>query len=287
MNKILSTLALAGIAGSSLALAEVDGLSIKAKVDFEEQYVFRGKEHSDENIQTKVVGEYQLPLGGANASIYGGAFLMSPLTQAANEADLFFGAKTEVEKFLLDAGYTYYGYPNRADTNGTGKGGTINPVNNRAIYSDSSELSFGAAYSGMKDIATPSLYFHYNIDLQQLTTEAALRRSFKGDEFGIAGFELILAGFVGFVDADAYNGDQRAPGVEKWSNAYTYWGGSADVAYNVTNAAKVGVGIRYTHNNDGTSSDAGALAGDAAGTSRLAGNTQDNFWYGIWAEFRY
>ena len=277
MNKILSTLALAGIAGSSLALADVEGLSIKAKVDFESEYIFRGKEHSDENVQTKVVGEYQLPLGGANASIYAGAFLMSPLTQAANEADLFFGAKTEVEKFLIDAGYTYYGYPNRAYSGGTGTGGTINPINNRAIYSDSSEISLGFAYSGMKDIATPSLYFHYNIDLQQLTTEAALRRSFKGDEFGIAGFELILAAFVGFVDADAYNGDQRANGVAKWSNAYTYFGGSADVAYNVTNAAKVGVGIRYTHNNDGKTED----------DVRLAGNTQDNFWYGIWAEFRY
>lgn len=38
-----------------------DGLSVRAKVDFESQAVFRGKEHSDENVQTKVVGEYALP----------------------------------------------------------------------------------------------------------------------------------------------------------------------------------------------------------------------------------
>ena len=283
MNKILSTLALAGLAGASLAHAELEGLSIKGKVDFESQYIFRGKEHSDDNVQTKVVGEYQLPIGGANASIYAGAFLMSPLTQSANEGDIFVGAKTEIEKFLLDAGYTYYGYPNRATSGGTGLGGTINPVNNRAIYSDSNEVSLGVAYSGFKDIATPSLYFHYNFDLQQLTTEAALRRSFKGDEFGIAGFELILAGFLGFVDANQYNGDQRASTVEQWRNGYTYVGGSVDVAYNVTNAAKVGVSVRYTYNNDGK--DGGALGGDT--TARLAGNTESNFWYGIWAEFRY
>lgn len=280
MNKILSTLALAGLAGASLAHAELEGLSIKGKVDYETQYIFRGKEHSDDNVQTKVVGEYQLPLGGANASIYAGAFLMSPLTQSSNEGDIFVGAKTEVEKFLLDAGYTYYGYPNRDLGNGgKGIGGTISPVNNRAIYSDSNEVSLGVAYSGFKDIATPSLYFHYNFDLQQLTTEAALRKSFKGDEFGIAGFELILAGFLGFVDANAYNGDQRAVGVEQWRNGYTYVGGSVDVAYNVTNAAKVGVGVRYSYNNDGNGTNGDDI--------RTTGNTESNFWYGIWAEFRY
>lgn len=277
MKKILSTLALAGLAGSSLAFAEIDGLNIKAKVGFESEYIFRGKEHSDENVQTKVQAEYALPVQGIGASVYAGAFLMSPLTQAANEADLFTGVKTEIEKFQLEAGYTYYGYPNRNGSTGFTQGGAVNPVTNRAVYTDSHEISVGAAYSGMADIVTPSLYFHYNFDLEQLTTEAAIRRSFKGDEFGIAGVELILAGFAGYVDARAYNGDQRAPGVDKWINSYAYCGASADVAYNVTNAAKVGVGLRYTWNKDGDGND----------DARLAGNTDTNFWYGIWAEFRY
>lgn len=281
MNKILTTLALAGLAGASFAHAEIEGFSVKAKVDFESEYIFRGKEHSDENVQTKVVAEYALPTSGVNASIYAGAFLMSPVTQAANESALFLGAKTEVEKFLIDGGYTYYGYPNRAATGMTGTGGAAGvgaaAVNNRAIYSDSHELSLGTAYAGMKDIATPSLYFHYNLDLQQLTTEAAVRRSFKGDEVGIAGAELILAGFAGYVDARQYNGDQLSPGVQQWINSYGYIGGSIDLAYNVTNSAKVGTGLRYTYNNDGDGNDDG----------RLNGNSDTNFYYGIWAEFRY
>jgi len=68
-----SPIALAGLAGASFAHAEIEGLSIKAKVDFESEYVFRGKEHSDKNVQTKVVGEYALPVSGANASVYAGA----------------------------------------------------------------------------------------------------------------------------------------------------------------------------------------------------------------------
>lgn len=288
MNKILTTLALAGLAGASFAHAEVDGLSVKAKVDFESEYIFRGKEHSDENVQTKVVAEYALPTSGVSASIYAGAFLMSPVTQAANESALFLGAKTEVEKFLIDGGYTYYSYANRKSDFGyvTTAGGQTVASNNRAHYTDSSELSLGGAYAGFKDIATPSLYFHYNIDLQQLTTEAAVRRSFKGDEIGIAGVELILAGFAGYVDARQYNGDQRASGVQNWINAYAYLGGSVDVAYNVTNSAKIGTGIRYTYNNDGDGNDAGPLAGQP-GVSRLEGNSNSNFYYGIWAEFRY
>lgn len=286
MKKILSTLALAGLAGSSLAFAEIDGLNIKAKVGFESEYIFRGKEHSDENVQTKVQAEYALPVQGIGASVYAGAFLMSPLTQAANEADLFTGVKTEIEKFQLEAGYTYYGYPNRNGSTGFTQGGAVNPATNRAVYTDSHEISVGAAYSGMADIVTPSLYFHYNFDLEQLTTEAALRRSFKGDTIGIAGAELIVAGFAGYVDARAYNGDNRQ-GVEQWMNSYAYIGTSVDVAYSITNASKVGIGLRYTWNTDGDYNDAGALAGDASGLSRLDGNTSTNFWYGIWAEFRY
>ncbi len=286
MNKIISTLALAGFAGSSLALAGIDGLSIKAKVDFESEYVFRGKEHSDENVQTKVIGEYALPVQGSGASIYAGAFLMSPITQAANEAVLFAGAKTEMEKFLLEAGYSYYAYPNRNGTNFSTQGGAINPVNNRAIYTDSHEVSLGTAYSGMRDIATPSLYFHYNFDLQQLTTEAALRRSFGSDLHGIDGVEFIFSAFAGYVSSRSYNGDNRQ-GVEQWINSYAYCGATADIAYNISNTSKVGFGVRYTWNKDGDANDANALAGDASGVSRLAGNTDTNFWYGIWAEFRY
>jgi hypothetical protein len=290
MNKILTTLALAGLAGASFAHAEIDGLSVKAKVDFESEYIFRGKEHSDENVQTKVVAEYALPTSGVNASIYAGAFLMSPLTQAANASALTLGAKTEVEKFLIDGGYTYYGQPNRKSSGGTGiggaAGGQFNGIpgysdnsegNNNPIYSDSNEFFIGTAYAGMKDICTPSLYLNYNVDLKQLTTEAAVRRSFKGDEIGIAGAELILAGFVGYVDAQQYNGDQLSPGVSQWENAYGYIGGSVDVAYNITNSAKVGTGLRYTWNTDGDGND----------EIRLTGNSDTNFYYGIWAEFRY
>lgn len=286
MNKILTTLALAGLAGASFAHADLEGFTVKAKVDFESEYIFRGKEHSDENIQTKVVAEYFLPVSGMDASIYAGAFLMSPLTQADNASALTLGAQTTVEDFRIDGGYTYYGYPNRKNANGTGIGGTISTINNRAIYSDSNEIYIGTAYNGWKQYFTPSIYFNYNVDLQQLATEAALRRSFKGDEYGIAGAELILAGFVGYLQADGYNGDQRAAGVEKWKNGYAYIGGSVDVAYNVTNSAKIGAGVRYTYNNDGKGTDSIPLGGQP-GVSRLEGNTESNFYYGVWAEFRY
>lgn len=281
MNKILSTLALAGLAGASIATAAtdsaIDGLSVKAKVGYENEYIFRGKEHSADNIQTRVVGEYALPIQGANAGIYAGGFLMSPLTETANAAEVFVGAKTEIEKTLIDVGYTYYGFPNNSTVNAGAPGGSINTINNRAVYNGSNEIKVGAAFGQFKDILTPSLYFYYDFNLQQLTTEVAVRRTFRGDDYGINGVELILAGYFGYVSANQYNGSQLSPGIAQWSNAYGYVGGSADIAYNVTSAAKVGLGIRYAYNNDG----------DASDDIRLSGNTESNFYYGVWAEFRY
>lgn len=283
MNKLLSSLALAGLAGTAFAAGNVDGLTVKAKVDFESEYVFRGKEHSDKNLQTTVVAEYALPT--ADAAIYGGVFMMSPIDQAANELISFLGAKTEYEKYMFELGYSHYAYPNRALTGGTGTGGTINPVNNRAVYSDSNEVSFGVSTSAFKEVFTPSAYIHYNFDLKQTTYEVAARKIIDGETFGASGFELSFAAFVGYVQSGRYNGDQVAAGVEQWGNDYGYLGGSANIAYNVSNTAKVGAGVRYTWNNDGDDNDAGPLAGDV--TNRLSGNTSENFWYGIWAEFKY
>lgn len=279
MKKIISTLALAGIAGSSAALADtsaLDGISLKAKIGYENEYVLRGKEHSADNIQTRVAGEYQLPVQGANVGIYAGAFLMSPLTEAANSSIIFTGVKTQIDKTLFDVGYNYYGYPNASKNNGPLTGGAQNPANNRPVYSDSNEIYVGATFGQWQDIVTPSIYFYYDFDLQQLTTELAVKRTFKGDDYGIAGAELILSGFYGYAQAGQANGDQRLAN-PLWKNGYGYFGGTADIAYNVTAAAKVGVGIRYTYNNDGTGKN----------NAMVAGNTESNLYYGVWAEFRY
>ncbi len=277
MNKLLSTLALAGLTGTAFAAGNVDGLTVKAKVDFESQYIVRGKEHSDKNLQTKVVAEYALP--AADAAIYGGVFMMSPIEQAANELVTFLGAKTEYEKFVFEAGYSHYARPNRALTRVTTPGGAADIGNNDFAYSDSNEVSIGTSYLGMRDVFTPSAYIHYNFDLKQTTYEAALRRSFNGDDFGAAGFEVIVAGFAGYVQADRANGDQRTRGVTiaDFKNDYGYLGASVDVAYAVSNTAKVGAGARYAWNSDGNEDSLG----------RLNGNTDENFWYGLWAEFKY
>lgn len=286
MKKILTTIALSGLAGASIANA-FDGLTLKGRVGFENEYIYRGKEHSQENIQTKVVGEYALPVAGGGLAIYGGAFLMSPLTQSSNEAILFTGLKTQIEDFIIEGGYTYYGYPNRNSTYSVANvGGAIDPRNNRAIYSDSNEINIAAAYNGFSDVVTPSLSVAYNFELEQLTAEVALRRNFDlGQLIGANGFEISLAAYAGYLDSRRYNGNQRAAGIERWYNAYAYAGGTADIAYNINPGAKVGVGVRYAYNNDGKGEDSTPLGGD--NVNRLAGNTSHNVYYGVWAEFRY
>ena len=268
MNKLLSSLALAGIAGTAFAAGNVDGLTVKAKVDFESEYIFRGKEHSDKNTQTKVIGEYALP--ASDAAIYAGAFMMSPIDQAANETALFTGVKTQWEKYLFEAGYTYYSRPN-ARYSRFAATGARDLGNNDYGYVDSNEISVGVATSQFKELFTPSFYIHYNFDLKQTAYEAAIRRSFNGDEFGAAGFEVIVSAFAGYVQAERANGYDVTP----WANDYGYVGGSVDLAYAVSNTAKVGAGVRYAWNSDGNED------------VMNAANTDENFWYGIWAEFKY
>lgn len=277
MKKLLSSLALAGLAGSAFAAGNVDGLTVKAKVDFESEYIFRGKEHSDSNLQTKVQAEYALP--AADAALYAGVFMMSPVAQVSNEVISFLGAKTMYEGYLFEAGYTHYSYANRnsdAAYNPGTNGGDYIAANNRGHYSDTNEVSFGVG-TEIKEIATVSGYIHYNFDLQQTTYEAAARRAFKGEDIGAAGFELIVAGFYGYVQANQENGDQREGTTAAYKNDYGYIGASADIAYAVSNTAKVGTGVRYAYNNDGNEDSLG----------RNSANTDENFWYGIWAEFKY
>ena len=147
---------------------------------------------------------------------------MSPLSSEANGAVIFAGAKFEpIEKTLIDVGYNYYNSPNQAAVNARSPGGKRHATRptNSSVYNSSNEIYAGVAFAQWKDIATPSFYVYYNFDLAQTTTEFALRRTFRGDDYGIAGAEFIVAAYAGYLQADAYNGDQRS-GVEKWSNAY-------------------------------------------------------------------
>jgi hypothetical protein len=251
-------------------------VSVKAKVGSESEYVFRGKEHSDFNLQTRVNLEYQLPTTSIGSAIYGNIFSMNPVTQSANLADFSLGGKIVYNDILFDAGWIFHSFPNQNDLHWPLPGGVQNEVTNRAIYNRSNELflSIGTDYQGTKLAA----WAYYDINLEQLTLEANASRAFSFPAT-LPGVELVVSAYAGYSSAHAANGDQRAEGVEKWRNDYGYIGGAADVTYHVSEYTTIGTGIRYAWNSDGK--------GDTVHNQNLLGNTTSNLWWGLWLRFAY
>ncbi|MDR1498301.1 MAG: hypothetical protein LBS59_07850 [Puniceicoccales bacterium] len=249
-------------------------ISVKARVGSESEYVFRGKEHSDFNLQTRVNLEYQLPSTRVGSSIYGNIFSMNPVTQSANLADFSLGSKLVYNDFLFDFGWIYHSFPNQNDLHWGIPGGAPNPITNRAIYNRSNELflSAGTDYQGTKIAA----WAYYDFNLEQLTLEANASRAFSFPAV-LPGIEFVLSAYAGYVSAHAANADQRDAGIPKWRNDYGYIGGSVDLTYNVSEYTTIGVGVRYAWNSDGSWRD----------ELRLVGNTSDNLWWGFWLRFAY
>ncbi|MDR2980635.1 MAG: hypothetical protein LBV12_00125 [Puniceicoccales bacterium] len=271
MKKTLAaaTLAILG-SGSLFAQTGIPDFDLSGRIAYESEYIYRGKEHSDTNVQLSVLGKYSIPTTGFAA--YGGVFGMLPIKQEANQVDWTLGGQYAVDMYTIDAGYVFHSYPNQKTTNPGIPGGWQNPITNRGVYNRSNEIYIGARVD--LEWLTPAAYIYYDFNLQQVTYEASLRRQFEGIEFGIPDIAINLSVYAGYVSANQYNGDQRAAGVPKWSNDYGYIGFSADLIYHVTNYADIGVGLRYAWNSDNSSFD-------------IPGNTDDNLWWGTWVRFNY
>jgi hypothetical protein len=289
MKKILATatlaLAASGVTAplhAQLAQTLLNSLAVTAKVGTESEYVYRGKEHSDFNIQTLVNVEYTLPSTRAdfNANIYAGVVAVQPVTQAANQLDFKLGSKFDYNGFTFDVGWIYHSFPNKNTVAhdylglplGGFSGGYQDSITNRPDYNRSNEIAIGIG----RDIEAVRVsgYLYYDFNLEQLTYEANIGYKVPVPALGAV---IALNGFAGYVSAHSANGDQRAAGLERWRNDYGYLGASADIAFQLGNATQAGVGVRYAWNSDGNASD----------DLRLAGNTDSNVWWGLWFKFSY
>jgi hypothetical protein len=263
----------------------VNQFSVGARTGMESEFVYRGKEHSDANLQTHVTLELPVPMTTATygISVFGKMFSMNPLTQTANQLDTSAGAKLEYESLKFEAGWIYHSFPNQNAHNYGLDGGDINPATNRAIYNRSHEayVNIGAQISNTGTVVDGlrlDAYVYYDFNLQQTTVEADAGYSLSFA--ALPRFSINFLAYAGYCDAKAANADQRAASVPRWSNAYGYIGASADITYRIGEYATLGTGIRYAWNNDG-------VWRDARDEPRLIGNTTDNLWWGVWLRFAY
>jgi uncharacterized protein (TIGR02001 family) len=260
MNKKVASLAIGALtAFGSTGFAQFDlsDLSMSTTFGFESEYVFRGKQVSDESFQ----GSVETSISG----FYAGVWTSQPIADitnpahaqtTGNEVDLYTGYTFGFyEGFTADVGVTYYWYPDSLP-------GPFSVDRSR-------EVKFGLIYD---HILSPSVYFYYDFDLEQTTLEFSAGYEYDTSEW-ISSTTLAFSGNLGFVDADdRFAGQTTVPAALKGleNNGYTYYGLTADLSYSFTETANASIGVRYTGNNDE----------DAI--SNFAGfKREGNFWWGI------
>ncbi|MDR3227858.1 MAG: hypothetical protein LBT53_00320 [Puniceicoccales bacterium] len=245
-------------------------LSVSARSSFESEYVWRGKEHSDANLQTIIRAQYHLPTTSFGSAIYAGAIAVTPIEQTANFFDYTAGAQFSTDIFTIDASWIYHSFPNQNE-HGLPLGGEQWELVNRPVYNRSNEVTLGVGTEYEEFKFGARVYYDFN--LEQLTWEADIKRSFTWAT--LPAVSLDLGVFAGYVVGWRANGDQRAAGVAKWRNDYGYVGATADLSYQVRENITIGTGVRFAWNNDG----------DWRSDARLRGNTESNLWWGIWVRF--
>ena len=293
MKKSIASLAIASMMTASAMAASSDytgdsvkDISITGTFGFESEYVFRGKKRAQQSFQPSV--ELGFPVLGGD--LYAGAWTnlpvnsqetitpstsMVPYGNNTKEIDLYIGYAYTVDDLVtLDVGYTYYWYPATTSVAATGMvvpGETI-PT---SLINSTNEVFIGASFDVL---LSPSIYYYYDFSLRQSVIEGSIGYSFDLSQMAdLEGFSFDLGGYLGYLTADKYAGDNSNSG--SWSNGYTYLGATGDLVYNFNENVSMSTGVRWSLNNDGTSADKG-------GNSFSMGPEQ-NLWFGASLGFAY
>ncbi len=283
---IAAASALAGISVSAFAAPEqgetpeAESFSVGAKIAYETQYIDRGIERSDENVQTTIIAEYALaPMGDWGMTVYGEAFFMAPVKQEANKASLKLGLFTMYEdEYFIDVGYKYTGFPNR------GKMDISYADYSLVKHEDEIFIGIGRDIEFVSDadwsIVRLFGYMIYDFEYEALTfevgAEKGLNNIFDIEGLGVKG--KIVYGYVNQEEADGKVGGQwfhKHYLKNDLHDDYGYFALSFDVSYSLTKNTDVFVGIRYAWNND-----------DNYDWMR-PGTDNTNFWVGVGLNFRY
>ena len=268
-------LAIAGSAFAQQAAPESNDIEVGAKFAYESHYVNRGIDQSDDNLQTTINVGYSLSNSGSwGFRAYGELFYMSPVSDEGNEADWTFGTRAVYEdEYFFDLGYRFKSYPN---------GGVEHAYDmKRAYVNRSNELFFGVGRDvelidgneWSQIIVAGSVSYDWN--LEQLAWEVSVEKTFT--EVFSHDTDISVGATYGYITANDWVGDQVS-GLGSPNNDYGYLTLKADFIYHLNETTDLGIGARYTYNNDDERSIRGAKA------MNIDCNT---FWWGVSLSFRY
>lgn len=264
-----------GSAFAQQAAPESNDIEVGAKFGYESHYVNRGIDQSDGNLQTKIDVGYSFSNSGDwGFRAYGELAYMSPVSDEGNEADWTLGTRAVyADEYFFDFGYRFKSYPN---------GGVEHAYEmKRAYVNRSNEIFLGIGrdvelFDGnewSRVLLQGSVSYDWN--LEQVAWEFSLEKKFE--EVLTHDGNVVIGATYGYITAGDWVGDQVS-GLGNPNNDYGYLTLKADYVYSLNTSTDLGIGVRYTYNNDDDRTIHGAKVMD------IDCNT---FWWGVSLTFRY
>jgi len=297
MNKNLLTAALAlslvpSVYGQAAAApatpaaapAPLSDLTVSGAMDYESQYIFRGKKVTNSAFQPSVNFAYPVAGGSANAYVWTSQPLGRQGTNTPggnNEIDIggyWQDAIPGVDALTGEVGFQMYWYPNVG-----GQTVTINGVTGTIALSRSYEFHVGLLYDTTnvlpgKTNISPKIYWYHDVVLDSNTFTAAISYSWDlSDAVGLKGVSLNPALTVGWTGIGRTFGDQDSFG-QNWRDSFDFWQLDLELDYKLNTSTTFFLAGHYAGNDDGDT-------GGIAGTSPQTVGSANSIWLGFGVRF--
>jgi hypothetical protein len=284
MNKIILTAGLALSLFTSVHAQNLSALTVSGTLDYESEYVFRGKKVTDSAFQPSVNFSYPAAGGSINAFVW----TSQPIGQAGtggagpnqtNEIDAGIAYDHALSGWsddtTLEVGYQLYWYPDNGGVASFNVPGSGPP-------SRTHEFHVGATYDTTKLIGynlSPALFLYHDVILDSNTLQFGVAYSWDMTDVlgGFKGVSLNPSANIGWTGIGREGGDQS--GGPEWKDSFWYWQVNLELDYKINTSTTFFAAVHYAGDSDGTTNGIG-------GTDPQAPSGGSNqFWAGAGVKF--
>ena len=260
-------------------------------MDYESQYIFRGKKVTNSAFQPSV--NYSYPLAGG--SINGYVWTSQPIGRntspgsavgpnQTNEIDVGIAYTHTLsgisDDTTLEIGYQLYWYPDVGGNTLVGTGATG--------LSRTHELHLGATYDTTKVLGgyniSPNLFYYHDLILDSNTLIGGVSYSWDlSDSIGLKGVSLNPSANLGWTGINRTFGDVNTAPFGNWSNGYVFYQINLELDYKFNPSTTAFFAVHYAGNNDGTTGGYGGL-GSPYNDPQAPGSA-NSIWLGLGVKF--
>lgn len=232
-----------------LGAFEMQTLGLDTSVKYSNENEVRGRKQGSHVFVPKA--EVNMPVF-EKGKIYAGTWAilgtdakkdMAGLSETRNEVNPYIGVSYDItDVFTLDLGYIHHFYTNTPKYL-LDESSFYVPS---ALKRDTNEIYFGV----MADVLlSPSLYFFYDFDAEEIAIEGRVAYTFDLAQFGVNGVVLDLGAKLGYDKADKPFACKKYYKELSGDKDYVYYGVNADLVYTFNEHAKARAGVEFAGNN--------------------------------------